>query len=69
LSDIPTVKCTNTTTETLPSGLTVTLATVTVSYPTTFLFLDSFSGLVHGTGPGSFNLTAGSTMRVEAGGS
>ena len=69
LTDTPTVSCTNNTTETLPSGLTVTLATVTVSYPASFLFLGSFSGLVRGTGPSSFNLTAVSTMRVEAAGS
>lgn len=68
LSDTPTVNCTNNTTQTLPSGLTVTLATVTVSYPTSFLFLGQFAGLVRGTGPSGFNLTAVSTMRVEAGG-
>jgi Flp pilus assembly protein TadG len=69
LSDIPTVKCSDSATETLPSGLTVTLATVTVSYPTSFLFLGPIAGLVGGTAPGTINLTAMSTMRVEAGGS
>jgi len=69
LTDTPTVTCTNNTPETLPSGLTVTLATVTVSYPASFLFLGQFAGLVRGTGPAGFNLTAVSTMRVEAAGS
>lgn len=69
LTDTPTVNCNNTTTQTLPSGLTVTLATVTVKYPSSFLFIGSFAGLIGGSGPGTINLTAVSTMRVEAGGS
>lgn len=69
LTDTPTVTCSNNNTETLPSGLTVTLATVTVRYPASFLFLGQFAGLVRGTGPAGFNLTAVSTMRVEAAGS
>lgn len=65
-----TVQCSNTGTETLPtSGLTVPVATVTVTYPSSFLFLGPFAKLVGGSGPSNFSLTASSTMRVEQGGS
>lgn len=69
LSGSFTVKCSNTGTETLPSGLTVGLATVTVTYPSSFLFLGPFAKLVGGSGPANLNLTASSTMRIEQGGS
>jgi Flp pilus assembly protein TadG len=66
LTDTPTVSC-GVTTQTLPSTLTVQVATVTVSYPSAFLFIGPIASLVHGSGPGTISLTAVSVMRVEAG--
>lgn len=67
LTDTPTVNC-GTTTQTLPSGLTVQVATVTVSYPSSFLFIGPIAALVGGHSPGTVNLQAVSSMRVEAAG-
>lgn len=54
------------TTQTLPSGLTVQVATVTVTYPSSFLFIPNFAGMFGGGGgPSSVNLQAVSVMRVE----
>jgi Flp pilus assembly protein TadG len=68
LTDTPTVNCGFATPPPLPSGLTVTLATVTVTYPSSFLFIGPIAGLIGGSSPGTITLTAVSTMRVEAGG-
>ncbi len=67
LTNSPTVNC-GTTSQTLPSGLTVQVATVTVSYPSSFLFIGPIASLVGGGSPGTVNLRAVSVMRVEAGG-
>jgi Flp pilus assembly protein TadG len=67
LTDTPTVNC-GTTTQTLPSGLTVQVATVTVSYPSSFLFIGPIAALIGGHSPGTVNLQAVSVMRVEAAG-
>jgi Flp pilus assembly protein TadG len=69
LTDTPTVNC-GTGTQTLPSGLTVQVATVTVTYPSNFLFIGPIAALIGGGSPGTVNLRAVSVMRVEgAGGS
>jgi Flp pilus assembly protein TadG len=69
LTDTPTVNC-GTSTQTLPSGLTVQVATVTVTYPSSFLFIGPIAALVGGSSPGTVTLQAVSVMRVEvAGGS
>lgn len=68
LTDTPTVSC-GTSTQPLPSGLTVTVATVTVTYPSSFLFIGPIAGLIGGTSPGTITLRAVSTMRVESPGS
>jgi Flp pilus assembly protein TadG len=57
------------TTQTLPSGLTVQVATVTVTYPSSFLFIGPIAALVGGGSPGTVSLTAVSVMRVEGAGS
>lgn len=57
------------TTQTLPSGLTVQVATVTVTYPSSFLFIGPIAALVGGGSPGTVNLKAVSVMRVEGSGS
>jgi hypothetical protein len=49
--------------------LTVTVATVTVTYPSSFLFIGPMARLVGGSGPANLNLRASATMRVESGGS
>jgi Flp pilus assembly protein TadG len=64
LTDTPTVSC-GISTQTLPSTLTVQVATVTVSYPSSFLFIGPIASLVGGGSPGTVNLTAVSVMRVE----
>ena len=50
---------------TLPSTLTVQVATVTVQYPSTFLFIGPIAALIGGGSPGTVNLQAVSVMRVE----
>jgi Flp pilus assembly protein TadG len=54
---------------TMPSGLVVNVATVSVSYPSRFLFLGPIAGMVGGSGWGAITLKAGSIMRVEDTGS
>lgn len=56
------------TTQLLPSGLSVSVVTVTVQYPSPFIALGPFAGLVGGGGFGTITLQASSTMRVEAAG-
>jgi len=58
-------------TETLPSGKTVSLATVTVSYPAGLRYLGPIAALIGGTSQASIMIRAVSTMRLEgaAGGS
>lgn len=53
-------------TETLTGGRTITLVTVTVTYPSQFLYIGPLATLVGGTGLGTINLQAASSMRVEA---
>lgn len=67
LTDTPTVNCAIST-QTLPSTLTVQVATVTVQYPSTFLFIGPIAALIGGGSPGTVNLQAVSVMRVEASG-
>jgi Flp pilus assembly protein TadG len=55
--------------DTLPSGLTVNTRTVTVEYPSQFLFMGPFAWMVGGSGFTAITLRAASTMRVESGGS
>jgi Flp pilus assembly protein TadG len=81
LTDTPTVTCCNPSTPaiaacpatatsvTTPSGLTVQLATVTVTYPSAFLFVGPIAALIGGSGPAAATLTGVSVMRVEASGS
>jgi Flp pilus assembly protein TadG len=69
LTDTPNVSCGTTTDGPLASGLTVQVATVTVSYPSRFLFLGPIASLVRGSPPSSLQLTASSTMRLSASGS
>ena len=59
------------TTETLPSGKTVSLATVSVAYPADFQYLGPIAALVGGTSQSSIMMRAVSVMRLEgaAGGS
>jgi Flp pilus assembly protein TadG len=59
------------TTETLPSGKTISTATVSVSYPADFSYLGPIAALIGGTSQGSIMLRAVSVMRMEtaAGGS
>ena len=59
------------TTETLPSGKTVSVATVSVAYPADFQYLGPIAALVGGTSQASIMLRAVSVMRLEgaAGGS
>lgn len=68
LTDSPTVSCGTTSDGPLPSGLTVQVATVTVTYPSSFLFIGPIASLFGGSSPGTLNLQAVSVMRVEAGG-
>ena len=58
-------------TETLPSGKTVSVATVSVSYPADFSYLGPIAALIGGTSQSSIMMRAVSTMRIEgaAGGS
>jgi Flp pilus assembly protein TadG len=53
----------------LPSGLTVKLVTVTVHYPSGFVFMAPFVGMIRGSAPATITLNATSTMRMETGGS
>jgi Flp pilus assembly protein TadG len=55
-------------TETLPSGMTVSLVKVVVPYPSSFSFMGSFIGMIRGGQPSDITLKASSTMRVETGG-
>jgi Flp pilus assembly protein TadG len=58
-----------TTAETLPgSGLVVNTKTVTVTYPSQFVFLAPIIGLVRGSAPATITLRSVSVMRVEGGG-
>ena len=52
-------------TETLASGTVVNTATVSVSYPSSYLFLGPIASMVGGGGWSSITLKAGSIMRVE----
>ena len=61
--DTPTVNCAIST-QTLPSTLTVQVATVTVQYPSTFLFIGPIAALIGGGSPGTVNLQAVSVMRA-----
>lgn len=55
-------------TETLASGRTIRLVTVTVSYPNTFSYIGPFAKLIGGTATGNVTLKSASSMRVEAAG-
>lgn len=56
--------------ETLPSGNTIQLVTVSVEYPSTFLYIGPIAAMVGGSGFGTVTLQAASSMRREvAGGS
>ena len=59
------------TTETLPSGKTVNVATVSVTYPANLAYLGPIAALVGGTSQSSIMMRAVSVMRLEgaAGGS
>ena len=54
------------TTETLPSGMTVSVTTVNVWYPADFRYLGPIAALVGGTSQSSIMMRAVSVMRVEA---
>jgi Flp pilus assembly protein TadG len=56
-------------TATLPSGLKVKLVTVTVHYPSGFVFMAPFAGMIRGAAPATITLKATSVMRLEASGS
>ena len=58
-------------TETLPSGKTVSVATVSVAYPANLSYLGPIAALIGGTSQNSIMIRAVSTMRMEgaAGGS
>jgi Flp pilus assembly protein TadG len=56
-------------TETLPSGLTIPTVKVLVQYPSSFVLMAPFAGMIGGSAPGTITLKAASVMRVEAGGS
>jgi Flp pilus assembly protein TadG len=51
--------------ETLPSGATITVVTVTVTYPANLSYLGPIAALVGGTQMSSINLRAVSVMRTE----
>jgi Flp pilus assembly protein TadG len=53
-------------TETLPSGRTVSVATVSVSYPAQLQYLGPIAALVGGTSQSSLMIRAVSVMRMEA---
>jgi Flp pilus assembly protein TadG len=53
-------------TQTLPSGMTVSVATVNVWYPADFRYLGPIAALVGGTSQSSIMMRAVSVMRVEA---
>jgi Flp pilus assembly protein TadG len=53
--------------ETLPNGLIVPFAKVLVTYPSSFVFMGPFAGLIGGAAPGAVTLKAQSMMRVEGG--
>ena len=56
-------------TQTLPGGLVVSTATVTVQYPSEFAFIGPIAAMIGGSGWGTIMLQASSVMRVEGGGS
>ena len=56
-------------TQTLPSGLTVNVVQVTVEYPSSFLLMAPFAGLIGGSAPGTVTLRGTSIMRIEQSGS
>jgi Flp pilus assembly protein TadG len=53
--------------ETLPNGLVVPFVKVLVTYPSSFIFMGPFAGLIGGAAPGAVSLRAQSVMRVEGG--
>jgi Flp pilus assembly protein TadG len=59
----PTVAYSN---QTLPSGASISVVTVTVTYPANLAYLGPIASLVGGTQPGSIMLRAVSVMRTEA---
>jgi Flp pilus assembly protein TadG len=56
-------------TQTLPSGLSVSVVTVNVQYPSQFAFIGPIAAMLGGSGWSSITLNANSVMRVEGGGS
>jgi Flp pilus assembly protein TadG len=56
-------------TQTLPGGLVVSTATVTVQYPSQFAFIGPIAAMIGGSGWGTVTLQASSAMRVEGAGS
>jgi len=56
-------------TQTLPGGLVVSTATVTVQYPSQFAFIGPIASMIGGSGWGTITLQASSVMRVEGAGS
>ncbi len=56
-------------TQTLPGGLVVSTATVTVQYPSQFVFIGPIAAMIGGSGWGTVTLQASSVMRVEGAGS
>jgi hypothetical protein len=52
---------------TLPNGLVVPFVKVLVTYPSSFIFMGPFAGLIGGAAPGAVSLRAQSVMRVEGG--
>lgn len=60
-SDIPITRGT----ETLPSGLVIATVKVGVNYPSAFVLMAPFAGLIGGSAPGTITLKAASVMRRE----
>ncbi len=56
-------------TQTLTGGLVVSTATVTVQYPSQFVFIGPIASMIGGSGWGTVTLQASSVMRVEGAGS
>jgi len=56
-------------TQTLPGGLVVSTATVTVQYPSQFAFIGPIVAMIGGSGWNTITLQASSVMRVEGAGS
>lgn len=53
-------------TQALSGGRSIRLVTVTVTYPSDFLYIGPFAALIGGGGYGTVNLRAASSMRLEA---